>query len=729
MSGPGDITIAVLGPVSVAEAEERLSPKQQLLLGALALHGRSLPTDLLTELLWQTDPPANPRAALQVHVSKLRRAIQPADASVRRQGDGYTLVTNRSSLDLAEFDRLASEGSRLTTDDPAQARALLSEALRLWRGRPLDGLADGTSLEGEVARLEDAYLAALHARIEADLALGRGPETVAELRQVTQEHPLNEGFWRQLMLALYAAGRAGESLACYEQARRILADELGADPCPELQRVHQQILRQDPALSAQVAAGPGAPRPADPDPHSVAVLPFEVLGGGSDAGLLAAGLHADLLVQLARVSRLGVISRMSVQSYAGTSLTPAHVAAELAVRTVVVGSVQLSEGRFRLSVECLDTTAGRHLWAESFDAELHPRNLLAVQRDLAQDIAGVLSRKLTADAADTAGSTGSLEAYRLAAEARMQFDRKTEDGLANAVDMFRRAVVLDPDYILGWLGLAESLAMTADYGYGDRAALLDRAEAAVVRCLALRPDLPEVHVPLGLIAEGRLDATTALAEYAMALRHSPGHADAHSWSAWMSLTVGDIESGLSHARRSVRLNPLSAEAVSNLALALIASRDPVQGLAEARRADALSPGYTTAAYYEGLALYDQRRFREAVVKLGPLATADAGGLAVPWAGQAPDAALALSHVAAGDPPAARDVLATIDADASPVEAGIVHLALGEPDRSALLLAGPVPGGYGGAMLFHLHFPDVWANLADREREELAGLVARSWRIG
>ena len=730
MVGLNSSAIAVLGPVTVTPAQEPLSPKQQLLLGALALRGGVVPVGLLAELLWRERQPANPRAALQVHVSKLRRALAPAEAAVRRQGDGYTLVCEQSVLDLAEFERLARDGIRLAGDDPRRARVMLADALRLWRGSPLDGLADGTVLDGDVTRLIDTRLAAVHARIDADLALGHGAEITAELRQLTQEHPLHEGFWLQLMLALYAVGRAGEALTCYDEARRTLIEELGADPGPELQDAYQRILHQDPTLRSGRSAGPSHRDevPESPaDLRSVAVLPFDVTGGSVAAGPLAAGLHADLLVELARIPELVVISRLSVQAFAGTSATPAQVAAELGVRAVVTGSLQMAGERFRLAVELLDSATGTHLWAESYEAELHSRNLLAVQRSLAQDIAGGLSTTLHLEDRPPA-TTASLEAYRLAAEGRMQFGLKTQDGLARAVDLFRRAVAHDPDYVVSWLGLAEALAMTADYGYGDRPELLAEAETAVARCQALRPDLADVHVPRGLIAEGRWDAPTALTEYAEALRHIPGHADAHSWSAWVSLAVGEVDQALSHARRTVRLDPLSAEAVSNLALSLLAAGDPVGGLAEARRAAVLSPGYTTARYYEGLALFDQGRFSESVETLTPLGTSHAGGLTTPWAGQAPDAALAIGHVSTGNLAAAREVLDAIDTRAFPVEAGLVHLALGDTDQAHGLFAGPVPPGYGSAMLFHLHFPDLWQRLTADRRRDLEGRIARAWHV-
>lgn len=724
---PPEIRIRVLGPVQVAGADVVLSPKQRLLLGALALKPGGMPADTLAELLWSDDAaPENPRAALQIHVSKLRRPLATVGASVRYQGDGYTLVIDRRHLDVGRFETLVDTGSAALASDPSRASALLSAALSLWSGPPLGGLADDTPLRGDALRLGDARLAALQGRIEADLAIGRHAAVIAELRQLTREHGFHEIFWRQFILALYRSGRAGEALVAFDEVRTLIAEELGADPSPELQELHQRILQQDPTLSdtprAAAATEPRATGP--PEPASLAVLPFEVMGSRDDAALLAIDLHTDLLTELSRIRELTVISRHSAMKYDGSDAPLERIARDLGVAMVLTGSIQASGRRFRLSVQLVDASAGIHRWAESYDHELSTHNLLAVQHDLASDIAAALSRRLAPVAAST---TDSMEAYRLVAEGRMQFDRKTEKGLAAAVELFQRAVVVDPEYGLAWVGMADSLAMTADYGYGDREALLSAAESAVVRALALLPGAAEVHPSLGLIAEGRHDAPAALAEYEKAIRLRPGHADAHSWHAWVSLTLGNAGQALASARRSVELNPLSAEAVSNLALSLLAVGHPEPALAEARRSDALSPGYTTAAYYAGLALYDLGRYEESVAVLEPLATALAGELTTPWAGMSPDAALAIAHLASGDHRAALATLGTIDSGAHPIEAGLVHAALGDPASAYELFARPTPAGYGAAMLFHHHFRDIWARLDDQSRLiALGGHVAWSW---
>lgn len=725
MCAAREVRVRILGAVEVTGAGVSLGPKQQLLLGALALRPGGIPTDVLAEVLWgDAEWPENPRAALQIHVSKLRRPLASISATVRHQGDRYALVLDRRHLDVAQFENLVDEGLAVLQSDPSRASELLSEALRLWTGPPFGGLADDTPLRGDVQRLGDRRLAAIQGRIEADLALGRHASVIAESRHLTREHGFNEVFWRQLMIALYQSGRSGEALVAFDAARRLFAEELGADPSPELQELHQRILKQDATL-LEIPRGAAATAAAarSRNPASLAVLPFEVIGRPEGAALLAIGLQTDLLTELSRIGELTVISRSSTMKYRGSDATLEQIARELDVAMVLTGSVQAAGRRFRLAVQLVDVAAGVHRWAESYDNELSTHNLLAVQYDLANDIAAALSGRLVPAAAPM---TDSMEAYRLVVEGRMYFDRKTEEGLAAAVEAFRRAVVVDPDYGLAWVGLADSLAMTADYGYGDRQALLAAADSAATRALMLLPDASLVHPTLGLIAEGRMDAPAALAEYERAIRRIPGHADAHSWHAWVSLTLGDAEGALARARRSVELNPLSAEAVSNLALSLLGVGDPGSALEEAHRSDRLSPGYTTAAYYAGLALYDLGRFEESGQVLAPLATARSGRLTVPWAGQAPDAALAIAQAASGDSSAALATLRTIDTAAYPVEAGLVHAAVGDTKSAFGLFASRIPAGYGAAMLFHLHFRDVWAKLDNPRLAALARHIAGSW---
>src|SRR5207237_4712520 len=178
-------------------------------------------------------------------------AIVPGSAE--REPPGYGLRVDPERFDLARFERLVEEAQGA----PAKQRAeLLRAALSLWRGDPLEDLAFEEFAQEEIGLLSERRVAAVEARIDADLELGRGAEVVDELESLITEHPLRERLRGQLMLALYRAGRQGDALAAYPDARRALV-ELGLERGHDLRALELLISEQDPALS-----GPRAVRPA-----------------------------------------------------------------------------------------------------------------------------------------------------------------------------------------------------------------------------------------------------------------------------------------------------------------------------------------------------------------------------------------------------------------------------------------------------------------------------------
>jgi DNA-binding SARP family transcriptional activator/tRNA A-37 threonylcarbamoyl transferase component Bud32 len=240
----------VLGPLEAWEGGGRLAlggPKQRLVLAHLLLRANQVvAADRLIDQVWGEEPPDAARSALQAYVSRLRRSL----GAGRLQGrpPGYVLRAAPEEVDLLGFEDLVGQARRRAAAEPRAALRLLDEALALWRGPALADLAAEPSLGPELARLEELRLAAREERMDALLVLGRHGEVVAELEQLTREQPLRERLWGQRLLALYRSGRQAEALGAYQQARQTLAEELGIDPSPALQRLHQQVLRQDAAL-------------------------------------------------------------------------------------------------------------------------------------------------------------------------------------------------------------------------------------------------------------------------------------------------------------------------------------------------------------------------------------------------------------------------------------------------------------------------------------------------
>jgi WD40 repeat protein/DNA-binding SARP family transcriptional activator len=244
--------IRCLGPLGVVEAGRQRSlggPKQRLVLAHLLIRANHVvPVDRLIAEVWDGDPPRAARGSVQSYVSHLRRVLG-ADR-ITGDGHGYALRVEPSEVDRLGFETLAAKGQQLRATDPAQAAAVLREALELWRGPPFADLADAASLQPEITRLEELRLAVVEDRVGADLDAGAARDVVGELEALLAEHPLREGLWGLLMVALYRSGRQADALAAFERARRLLADELGIDPSAELRSLHAQVLRQDPSLRA-----------------------------------------------------------------------------------------------------------------------------------------------------------------------------------------------------------------------------------------------------------------------------------------------------------------------------------------------------------------------------------------------------------------------------------------------------------------------------------------------
>jgi YVTN family beta-propeller protein len=247
----------VLGPLEVVEHGQPLAlggPKQRALLAILVLRrGDVVSADRLIDLLWGERPPATAAKTLQGYVSHLRKAL--GDGVLLTRSGGYLLAAKSEQVDAEQFEApVADARDALAAGDAARARELLVSALALWRGEPLADLAYERFAGGEVARLEEARLAALEDRIEADLALGRHRAVVGELEALVVVHPNSERLLGQLMLALYRSSRQVEALEAYRRGHRALRDGFGLEPGPELRALEQRILTQDAALA------PPAPR-------------------------------------------------------------------------------------------------------------------------------------------------------------------------------------------------------------------------------------------------------------------------------------------------------------------------------------------------------------------------------------------------------------------------------------------------------------------------------------
>ncbi len=250
------LRFAVLGPVRAWRGEQALhtgSPQQRALLACLLLRrGRTATADELIDDLWGEEPPDQAKAALRTYASRLRKALGPDAGLLVSQSGGYALRVAGTGCEVDSEEAAASAAAAeraVAAGELRRAGELFAECLRRWDGEPL-AQVPGPYARAQRVRLVEWRLAVVEHRLETNLRLGGHTGAVSELTALTAAHPLRERLRELLMLALYRSGRQGEALAVYADTRRLLADELGVDPRPELTELHQRILEADAELAA-----------------------------------------------------------------------------------------------------------------------------------------------------------------------------------------------------------------------------------------------------------------------------------------------------------------------------------------------------------------------------------------------------------------------------------------------------------------------------------------------
>ncbi|MGP9023143.1 AfsR/SARP family transcriptional regulator [Streptomyces sp. BR1] len=283
------------------------SPQQQATLAALALRaGHVVPVHELMSNVWGEAAPGSAVMILRTYVWKLRKLLENGGSApqvLASAGDGYRLTAEPLSVDALRAERLATETARARQAERYDECAeLLSEAVALWRGEPLAGVP-GPFADHQRSRLAELRLHLLEERFDLDILLGRHAQVIPALTGFIKEQPLRERPYGFLMRALFAAGRQADALALFATARDVLAAELGLDPGPELQALHQRILEGDVALlttvRTQAPAVPAA-RPAEPDGAGPSTTP---------AFVRPAQLPADIADFSGRTSALDALHR------------------------------------------------------------------------------------------------------------------------------------------------------------------------------------------------------------------------------------------------------------------------------------------------------------------------------------------------------------------------------------------------------------------------------------
>jgi serine/threonine protein kinase/Tfp pilus assembly protein PilF len=412
--------------------------------------------------------------------------------------------------------------------------------------------------------------------------------------------------------------------------------------------------------------------------RSLVVLPLANLSADRDQEFFVDGMTEALLADLAGIESLRLISRTSAMRYKGTSLSVPEIARELNVDAVVEGSVLRSGGRVRITAQLIEAAADRSLWAKSYERSLD--DVLTLQREVARAIAEEIRVQLTPrEAARLSGRTGvAPEAYELYLRGRYLWNRRSEEDVRHALEFFRRAVEIAPQYASAHAGIADAFNILGELEAMSVAEARTSARAAAERALALDPDLPEALTSLGFVnLFYDWDWPAAEASYRRAVAAGPGYATGHQWYSEYLVTQRRFADAEAEARHAVALDPLSPILENALSDALFFDRRYAAAEAVLRRMLEMHPHYAPgitdlARVLTELGRHDEAiaKFEEAQALLGTRGKAAAG--------------LAYALARAGRTEAARGALREIEARlelpgavGSLHAVGVIHLALGD----------------------------------------------------
>ena len=464
--------------------------------------------------------------------------------------------------------------------------------------------------------------------------------------------------------------RRPDAPAAVEQA---LARALAKDPADRFASVAEFVTALEATRPLDAGAAPvGKTR-------SIAVLPFVNASADPDNEYLSDGITDELINALTKVEGLRIASRTSAFALKGKPQDVRAIGALLGVSVVLEGTVRKSGDRLRITVQLTAADDGRNLWSERYDRTLD--DVFVIQDEIARTIVSTLRTTFLADIADPTPQryTHNLEAYSLYLKGRYCWNKRSPEGVVEAIAYFEQAIDHDPGYALAYSGLSDAYALQVDYRGLAVADGYEKARLYALKALELDDTLAEAHTSLAWVLYVHdWDWDGAVRAYARALELNPGYATAHHWYSFVLLATGRAEQALVEAHAALDLDPSSLSVRRGLGWMYYYTRRYESALYHLRRAIAMNPTSEDTYRVLGLVLtqqgaYDEaeRAFREAITLSPELSYATAG----------------LAHVLAlaGRRVEAEALVAELEARArdryvSPVAFCIAHLGLRNVDQ-------------------------------------------------
>jgi serine/threonine-protein kinase len=455
--------------------------------------------------------------------------------------------------------------------------------------------------------------------------------------------------------------------------------------CLEKDRVRRFQSAREVAIALRTPATLPAPAPpaAEPAPAiaSLAVLPFASVGSDPETEYLADGVTENLINVLSRLRGLRVVPRTTAFRFRGRESEPEAVGRELKVGAILSGKVVQRGDGLSVQAELVEAAQGAQLWGERYRRKL--ADLFDVEEELAREIAERLQVHLSGQGRERIEQRrrGDGEAYRLYLQGRYQWNKRTPQGMEQALDDFERAAARDPGFALAHAGIADCYTQLSHFGWLAPSQGYPRARAAALKALELQPELSEARAALAHTrACHDWDWTGAEADFRRALQQDPGYATGRYWYGFYLLTpLGRFEEAAREMERALEQEPLSLAIGTYLGTASYLARWYERAIAQARAVLALEPRFPQALWCLAMALQMRGRSPEALAELGKALEVS------PWS-QWVLGGLGYALAAAGRHGEAREVLARMQERSrtrhvSPYLRAYVHVGLGEREAA------------------------------------------------
>jgi TolB-like protein/DNA-binding winged helix-turn-helix (wHTH) protein len=457
-----------------------------------------------------------------------------------------------------------------------------------------------------------------------------------------------------------------------------------------------------------------------PSIRSLAVLPLENLSGDAAQDYFADGMTDELITHLAQIRDLRVISRTSVMTYKRIRKPLAEIARELDVQAVVEGGILRSGDKVRITAQLIRVSDDNHIWADSYEGDL--RDTLVLQDQVAKAIADQIRVSVNKEQHGQAARAVDAQAYDSYLKGRYYWNQRTDAGLREAINYFKRSISIDPSNADAYSGLADTYALAGDWEYGimPPAEAFPLAKAAANEALALDDRLGEAHTSLAFVLDLYYwDWSAAERQFKLAINLNPGYAVAHHWYAWHLLVLGKNAEGMFELRQAERLDPLSLIIRSDVADALCSLHLFEESVQQSRKTLALDPNFAVGHFQLAEALVQQRKYDAAIGEFQRAITIS-GHLA------AFDANLAHAYAVSGRKAEALQIALDMEsrADLNPsadANIALIYVGLGNLDQAMAWLNKAYDARFNPSILIRAAFDPLRADARFRDLRHRVGL--------